>query len=601
MLLLLVACAPTPTDTASKPGDTGDSGDTADTAPTADTLCSDLGLTVRDWQEGEATTALNGLATDFTLTTTDGEWNFRENWNGCESYLFIQDEPEQATGWPKELWQRDVNDLLVALPKNVEVFFLTTYAGKNGEESLAAMQDEVSDAYAKVDADVAAWWPDHLHFVTTPVRQIDSWLGEVLVDPGWGVGIDRFQTIRYIGSYGDPERYNDDYQWFEPNISMAANESIYYNFESDRDDLMQAEGATVVPVLSGTVSGNLTGTAELPDATGFDTLTVDTAMRCGGVGEYGYCPAWDYMAYLFLTVDAYEPDNPYASTPCQAAADAVQGTCTSDGSACSDDSTCGEGTCEGEAGAVSAETATISCFAEGGQLPDGYVTCNAAGTGFESPVCPTEIEIGRWITTYHREGRWVYDISAMLPFFRSGGPRTLRFETSGPYTLDVSFRYSNQGKAESPKTTRYLLDAGKNKIPVSVDIPATAKKVELATVISQHGSDAENCGEFCNIEHRFIINGNETSAISRDFPEAEGTYDCMEKAAQGTVPNQYGTWWYGRAGWCPGLEVPTVMADITDQVTIGGTNTIEYQHWRNGAEYTGGATLRLQSWIVVSE
>ena len=440
-----------------------------------------------------------------------------------------------------------------------------------------------------------------MHLVTTRDSKIDGWIGSLMASPGWGVGIDRFQHIRYIGSYADPTRYDSSVGWFAPNLSMAANEAVYYNFEAERQLALDATGATVVPLLAGTVSGNLSGEAVLPDAAGFDTLEVDTTMGCGGVGEYGYCPAWDYMAYLYLTVTPLPAENPYAETPCQAKVVEERGTCSVEGADCAADTDCVDGgTCVGYVAAVSAETTTATCFAEGGQLPNGSHTCNGDGTGFDEAVCPTEIEVGRWITTYHREGRWVYDISAMLPFVRSGGTRNFRYETSGPYSLDVSFRYSNQAKAEEPSDTRYLFNGGNHDQPTSFSVPADARKVELATVISQHGSDGENCGEFCDIQHWFVVNENLAGTIVRDFPEAATTYGCMDVVDQGTIPNQYGTWWYGRGGWCPGKEVPTVMADITDQVDIGGENAIEYLRYRNGATYTGGANIRMQSWIVIS-
>lgn len=134
-----------------------------------------------------------------------------------------------------------------------------------------------------------------------------------------------------------------------------------------------------------------------------------------------------------------------------------------------------------------------------------------------------------------------------------------------------------------------------------MDIPADAVKVELATVISGHGmAEPGNCAEFCNIEHVFTVNGDAANAVVEDFPEAGSTYDCMEKVPLGTVPNQYGTWWYGRAGWCPGKDVPVVMHDITDQVVPGAANTFEYQAYYEGADYPGWATIVLSSWLVIS-
>jgi hypothetical protein len=561
-----------PTDDGVGPDDSGPVEADTDTGTPADdpsAACTTLGLPVRPFADVDETTALNGDAADFTVETTAGDWTLSAHWSGCDSYLFIQDEPQQAKGWPTALWDRDVAELFDTLPDNVEVFFVSTLGSETKRTTaLDTLQADVDDALARSSEEDVAWWTPRVHYVTTRDTDIEGWIGTLMGTPGWGVGIDRFQHIRYIGSYADPERYAEDYGWFEPNLSMAANEPIYYNFEADRAAAMDAENATVVPVIVGQVGGSVTGEATLPDAAamaGFDTLTVDTRMGCGGVGEYGYCPAWDYMAYLYLSVEALPEDNPYASTTCQPG-----------------------------------DTLTGACHVSGGTIPDGTYTCNDAGTGYDGIVCPTEIEVGRWITTYHREGRWVYDISAMLPFLQDGGAHTFRYETNGPYTIDVSLRLSNQGKASVPAETTFAFDGGEYDQPFSFDVPADATKVELATVISQHGSDSEYCGEFCDIAHHFTVNGNAADEVVHDFPEAGTGYQCQADTAIGTVPNQYGTWWYGRGGWCPGKEVPTVMSDITDQVTIGATNTIEYTRTREGSTYTGGANVRLASWIVVS-
>ena len=46
------------------------------------------------------------------------------------------------------------------------------------------------------------------------------------------------------------------------------------------------------------------------------------------------------------------------------------------------------------------------------------------------------------------------------------------------------------------------------------------------------------------------------------------------------IPNQYGTWGYGRAGWCPGLDVKPFVTDITTYLELGGENFLEYNACR---------------------
>ena len=54
----------------------------------------------------------------------------------------------------------------------------------------------------------------------------------------------------------------------------------------------------------------------------------------------------------------------------------------------------------------------------------------------------------------------------------------------------------------------------------------------------------------------------------------------IEMISKGTIPNQYGTWGYGRAGWCPGMDVKPFITDITDNVYIGASNIIDYDACR---------------------
>ena len=74
----------------------------------------------------------------------------------------------------------------------------------------------------------------------------------------------------------------------------------------------------------------------------------------------------------------------------------------------------------------------------------------------------------------------------------------------------------------------------------------------------------------------------------------------------GVVPNQSGSWPFGRAGWCPGQDVRLINIDITDKV-ITGTNTFTYKALLNGKIYQPVVTnpdgyraeIPLTSYIVV--
>lgn len=604
--------------------DHGDSGaapsDTVDTAGAG--VCAELGLPVRSFVEAEDDDSLFATAADFTVPTRSGDFTLSEHWTGCDVYLFIQDAPTQTLGWSTGLWERDVDDLFAALPDNVHLFFLST-ATSTGEieAALDDLQESVDEVLQEdFDEEARAWWESRVHYVTERAQVVEGWIGDTMWDPGWGTAIDRFQRLRYIGSYADYNRYDSSVGWFEPNLKMAANEALYYNYEAERAEALEALAPTTVTIFEDQeVDDNTYVEVELPGASelsAYDTVHLECHMGCGGEGEYGYCPAWDYMAYLYLCSEPAQ-ENPWSDTACQPEVEEGMGECTVDGEAtgesCTTDEDCGgdtglSATCEGYQEPVEADTQEGTCLSPLGEEEQATYVCNEEGTGYEDLDCSCDTEVGRWITTYHREGRWIHDISPMLPLLDEGGTRRFRFNTDGPYQLDVDLHFSNQGLDARPDSLEYLFSGGTidedyndGYEPVEVEIPADATQVELVTVITQHGADSNNCGEFCDIAHHFTIDGDTDDEIVRDFPEAGTADDCMQKVTEGTVPNQYGTWWYGRAGWCPGMHVEQVRHDLTDRVTPGGTASIDYYALYQGQEYTGSATIRMRSWLLFSQ
>lgn len=531
LILLLLACKGKSDDTATTGGDGGGTS----TPPS----CAD-GLPARDWVVAEEDEALLSIAASVTLPTAEGDLVLSELWDGCDIFLFLQDSPRQADSdeWPRALWSRDVDDLFAALPPNVRLFLGSNEKDeKDRAEALAMMREEVEGALLDMADEDREWWTPRVHWVEGRYQDQEGWLGDLMRSPGWGVWIDREQRIRFVGSYADVDRYSSSVGWFEPNVSMAANEAVYGNYLAARAHRLSQEAATVVRLWDktsisdpGWAGERAFVEVELPSAAemaAFDTLELDLDMGCVGDGEYGDCPPWDYIAHLYLcAVD--DPDD------------------------CS-------------------------------------------------------IEFGRWITTYHREGRFVHDATPLLPLLREGGTRRFAFYTQQEYEITLDLRLQDTGGPEKPTRTTLLflgdwfdLDYNDGYRPVEVEIPASARRVELATVISGHGQVSPgNCAEFCVTEHIFTIDG---TANTVELSNAGTETGCMEMAGQGVVPNQYGTWWYGRSGWCPGWQVPVERIDVTDQVTPGGTATISYQGFRSGQPYSGsGANIVMTSWLTVYE
>lgn len=551
-LVLLVGCPkdePKPDDTA-ETGDSDTGGDTdsgggdtdtgGDTGPDVHADCKALGLPVREWEDATEDASLGATAADLELSTTEGTWRLSDQWSGCDTYLFIPDFPTQNAPFDNSMFEgrRDLAELFDLLPKNTQLFFVSTERDEaTRAKALSDLENRVGNVLDDLEPADQEWWADRVHYLTEKTGQVGGWLGTSLRDPGFGNGIDRFQKIRYIGSFADVDQYDGSVGWFTPNVKFAAYEAIYYNFEADRQARMDAESATVIPIFDGQQISDphwagQVGYADLvlPDAATmatFDRAEFDHSLLCVGEGEYGTCPAWDYLNWLWLC-DADEPTN-----------------------------------------------------------------------------CPTEI--GRWITTYHREGRWVHDVTGILPLLAEGGTRRVAYYTQQPYEVHLSLRLYASGEGEHPAEYVYLFSGGSfgeaqgynDREPLEIDIPADATKVELVSVISGHGGEAPyNCAEFCDTDHHFFVNGTDHV---RSFPEAGTSMGCADTTGSaGPIPNQFGTWWYGRNGWCPGKEVPQVREDITGDVVPGATNVFDYEGYRSGQPYEGSsAWIALSSWLVI--
>ncbi len=502
--------------------------------------CESLGLSSQPFQPSSSSPGLGTIAPDFELPTTEGVFQFSREFSGCDSYLIVQDIPEQVKEYRTSLWQSDVPALIAALPRNTHVFFVSV-ASEEGvrKRSLQQLQSGLDAAYQTMNAEQQAHWRKHLHIVPESVTALKGWVGDMLRNPGWGIGVDRQQRIRYVGSYGDPDRYLVQKDDFGVNLAMLANEAIYYNYEAQREETLARYETKVIPVFRGEVAAEhkpdsiVYADVVLPspeELSAYDSLELDLTAACPGGEELGACPAWDEALVLYLC----QPDKP--------------------------------------------------------------------------ELC--DREFGRWISTYHRLGRWVHDVSPFLPLLKAGGKHRFGFKAGQPYEIHLSLRFGKKGLKERPVQTMVMFQEGfganfgadynSKRAPFRQMIPATAKRVELVSVITGHGmQEPGNCAEFCDTTHRFWVNGK---SFERSFAIAGSDRGCEGQVASGTVPNQYGTWWYGRSGWCPGRQVDMHRQDVTSMMVLGKENEIRYEGLYRGAVYPGqGAGFLLSAALVIYE
>merc|ERR1711879_151778 len=77
----------------------------------------------------------------------------------------------------------------------------------------------------------------------------------------------------------------------------------------------------------------------------------------------------------------------------------------------------------------------------------------------------------------------------------------------------------------------------------------------------------------------FSLNGHPHVKYNTDPDNTE--LGCGDSVVLGTTPNEYGTWLYGRDGWCDGNRVAPWVVDVSDQLRTEG-NLLEYRGLFNG-------------------
>jgi hypothetical protein len=475
---------------------------------------------------------VRSVADHFVMPTHAGDWSFRDEWTGEDSYVFLVYAPRTPSSpmdYTAALFDASLTGLLEASPRNVHYFFLWA----THEPGFVDAQKRWLGELEQLPEPDRAWWRERVHFVPTQVSELGNWVGRMLQYRSRTAlpykrydavqfAIDTQQRIREVGMLGRlaPGGVRAD-------LSFLANEPVYYNWERDLEARLARDRAVVVSVARDqTVYDTFDTDVTLPEASGFDTLEVDLTMRCPNHRD-GECGAWDYLSHLWVC-------EPAAADPDGGVAD---------------------GSTDGSDGASS------------------RWNCNR--------------EVARWITTYWREGRWVTDITGMLPLL-SGGRKHLRWYAGGQwdprrteYITTLSLRYSYRGRGLRPVSVVPLWTGGDwnpsydaMHPPMRVSVPADIRRVELYTLVTGHGGvQPTNCAEFCNHEHRFNVGGTE---LLRSFPEARSPDACARRVGEGVVPNQHGTWYFGRGGWCPGHDVAPWVRDVTVQARPGSTVELRY-------------------------
>lgn len=559
VLLLLSACdSPAPTDA----GGTGDAPDLdggTDAGPPPPDVCDELSLP-RSPLATATGVDFGDVAGDFTVTMLDGStFHYAVDRSGCESYVFLNYIPDlrarpTGTWFGDTLWNNsEPSPFIEEGPRNVQYFFVSEESDPTARRTrLEGMQGALEDALlASLSSDEErAFWRGRFHFVADRLSEIEGSIGQHYVDYlAYVRSPESIVDLGDRGMAGPPlpfffgidrhQRFHagDDLSPFVGGMAyygMAAWVGHYYNHLFEIDQRLGADGATVVPILD----------AERTTTRVFNrVVTLPDAATLAGFNHL--------EIEIEITCDER---NPFA---------------------CS----------------------------EWDRIADVQVCLN--------DDCSDRREIARWITPYWRRGpqHWSIDASAFLPLLAAGGDTRFFVET-GPewerateYVGTVALRFSSV-KLEPHAAgavrvfTGGTFDAAYNtREPVMVDIPASATRVELVTILSGHGQvSGNNCAEWCDHRHVFSVNGTARPAIAHDGMVGSGL-GCAAHARDGVPPNQLGNWAPERAYWCPGLPVEARRDEISALVPPGTTASIDYEGFYRTAAPAGG-DIALSAYVV---
>ena len=523
-----------------------------DTGPVGSPACADSELPAQpflfpqgpDRPEGQPVDAFgplrHQLARDFSATVLDGAtWRLSEHWNGCETYVFLTDTLALADGAPAAAWSQDIGELLARSPANVNYIFVSrALAESSARESVERVQVQTDAALAGMTEDDARAWRRRLILVAEPATSISGWVKSALRGHGArGLAIDRFQRVRGVGSFADVVRY--DAAAADAGAWPWTNNIAYAAYEARRFNFEANRAARMA-------AETVTEVALFAGETvaGFQDVEVEL-------------PSAETMAGF----DTFEVE--------------VEQRCPN---------------------GVPAEVGNCGAW---DYLAYLWLT----------DEMDQRTELARFITTYHREAHWVVDATPMLALLQGGGHRKFRWEfapewNTQPTATWLRLRFSNRGKGYRPHTLISLGGAGglnsmynDARLPVTAEVPADAKKLEVYSVITGHGAEANQCAEFCNHQHEFTVNGHRHLV---EFPEAQVPDGCVDQVDRGMTPNQYGTWWFGRGGWCPGMQVDPRVFDVTAEAPAGSTATVEYRGmYADRLPPDGSGNVALSAYLVI--
>lgn len=497
-----------------------------------------------DWTDANGLTGPMQTVPQFTFPTLDGSFNFKSEWTGHDVYFFMFKYTDNNGNSNTATWGQNPGKFIRNLPENTHLFY-----GSFDNSYHNDVIQQRNAVQAGLTNSEEAQWNNRIHYIDVDASNLGGGIGAMIssFNNPFFMGIDRFQLSRETGSlYAWTTQSNDPYHLsFEPNQWVAEFPTKIRSLDPGVHAVQVMDFQRHAGGWGGGYSSFSNATFDLPnDLTTYDTLEVYHEHAC------------------------FERKNRYQNS------DETYGGCH-----------------------------------EWDYLAYLFV-CDRDN----SSVCNTESV--RWITTYGREGMWLTDISPYLFMFEDGEDRRFKYAGANKGDLTVTFLFSDWGSGQRAVNATYAFSGGqfdgtynnesRHVRQLNFTVPTATTSVEIVATITGHGfnQDSANCAEFCDHEHHYTMGTHSTYEWHPIVYDSEG---CEKEVRNGVVANQFGSWPFGRAGWCAGQDVEQWTYNITDWVDTSANNTnhMVYRGYYNGGEYVpsdgignGGRNIRAVVWIV---
>ena len=495
------------------------------------------------WTSGSTLTGPMQIVPQFSVPTLDGTFYFQQEWTGQDIYYFLFKSTDSSGNSNSATWGQNPGPFIRGLPANVHLFF--------GSFDSTYHTDIVNRKAAVENAlnpNEEVEWEGRIHYIDQRAYSITGGLGQMIsnFNSPLYMGIDRFQMARETGSL---------YAW-----TTSSNDPLHLIHEPHQ---WNAEFPVEV---------------RRHDAAVKEVTALDFHRHTGGWNS-GFTSTTTASFPTNLT--DYDTLEVYHEHACDERSNRHQ---KSDGSI----GGCHEWDFEANLRICERDN-TSSC-----------------GTEFM-----------RWITTYGREGKWLTDISPYLFMLENDDNRTFKYKGANKGDLTVIFLLSNWNSGLRGQSADFAFSGGqfdgtyndltKYTRDLNFTVPSWADKVEIVATITGHGfgKDNQNCAEFCDHQHHYYLNGY-TTYEWHPIVHVQSNEGCEDEVNNGVVANQFGSWPFGRAGWCAGQDVKQWTFDITSWSDMdGGINHLTYRGLFNGQEYTpsdgignGERNIHAEVWVV---